>query len=540
MLFRQGFLLFLCLLLSLLVGCEKTLSPAEKARQEKIFLAGNGSECSRLDPQIAFHASERRVQMALFESLVSIGPNQEIFPALAQAWEVSEDGKIYTFYIRPNACWSDGSPLTAEDCAFSFERLLSPELASAVTWFAYIIEGAEAFNQGLSQDFKSVGIEVIDDYTLKIRLVQPAQHFLRLMAYSAFVPIPKHLVLSLGTAYDRRNPWDSADYIISNGPFRLKEWILSEHLSVEKNPYYWDAQSVSLEGINFFPIGDARTEEQAFRLDQLHLTYGLPQHRLKDYQVREPELLHICHDHAATELFLINIEHPPLNKVEVRQALNLAIDRKSLAKLFNDGRKPVFGFVPDWLPNYQTPEGLLSFDPEKAQQLMMDAGYPKGKGAPKITLSYSASTPYKAVVEALQQMWQSHLGLLVDIEQTEAKTNFYQIIHRQFDLARLVWRVECADAGVVLGFFASNSPANPTGWSNIDFDKELLRGFDEKDLEKRERYFQAAETILLQEAPIIPISYQPLVYLKKPYVHEWEVHGAAFIDYKKVFFEPAL
>lgn len=531
-------MLWASLLLFLLIGCKDAPSAADKGRAEGILLLGNATECSRLDPQLAFHASERRVQMALFEPLVGIGPNLEILPALAEDWTISSDETTYTFYLRKNAQWSNGEPLTAEDCVFAFEHLLSPTLGAAVSYFAFIVEGAEAFNQGALTDFNKVGVKALNNHTLEIKLTQPAQHFLRLMAYTAFVPIPKKVILSLGSAGDPLNYWDSPQHIVSSGPFRMKEWSLGSHLTLEKNPHYWDQKNVYLNGIIFYPIADARTEEQAFQNNQLHLTYGLPPHRLPYYQTNEPDVLHLHYDHSATELFLINTQKPPLDKSEIRQALNLALDRKALAGLFLDKRVPALGFVPSWIPNYQTPEGLLPFDIPKAQALLQQAGYPQGEGAPPITLIYSASTPYGPIAEALQAMWKNNLGLNIDIEPSDAKTNFYNIISGNFHLGRLVWRVECADAGIILGFFASNCPANPTGWQDAQYDNLLAQGFAEKDLKKREHYFQQAETRLMEGAPIIPLAYQPVIYLQKPYVQGWKIQGAAFIPYKNIYFEP--
>lgn len=519
-------------------GCSHEASVAEKARQKNILIIGNGGDFSRLDPQIAYHAYDRRIQMALFEPLVVPGPNQEILPALAESWEIEPDYKTYRFYLRQNARWSDGSPLTAHDCVFSFRRILSPTLGTPLGWFSYNIEGAKALAQGQTQDVDSLGVKVIDDHTLEIKLATPSANFLQILTYMAFVPLPEDHIKKHGAWNERTNDWDKPEHIVSNGPFQLKSQHPGQSCTLERNPYYWDAENVQLNGIIFQTISDTRTEEQAFRTDQLHVTYGLAPHRLEYYAKNadpdERAFLQIHSDFAAPELIVLNTKDPALQDQRVRRALTLAIDRKRIAELFFDGRDAAKGFVPPGIKGYTTPDHLLDLDIPKARELLAAAGFPNGIGFPKLVYSYSSTLPYKPIAEAIQEMLKENLGIDLEILQVDAKTNFSKMTQGNFQLGRIVWRVECGDVGSLLAFFQSDNTANMTGWRSDRFDELLANGSSSINPQEAEAYFQKAETLLMEESPVLPLIYQPLIYLKKPYILNWTISGSAYIPYKSI------
>lgn len=519
-------------------GCTHQIPPAEQARQDDILLIGSGGDFSRLDPQIAYHAYDRRVQMALFEPLVVVDPDQNPVPALAESWSVTPDCKTYQFVLRQNASWSDGTPLKATDCVFSFQRLLAPRLGTPLSWFAYKIRGAKAFASGEVNDPSIIGVRAITDHILEIELEQPCCNFLQVLTYMAFSPLPEAHIRACGEWDMRTNDWDKLEHIVCNGPFRPKGGKAGQFCELELNPHYWDAENVQLKGIVFKFIGDTRTEERAFQADELHITYGLPSHRLAYYanhgDPREKQCLQVHFDFAAPELIVLNTKDPALKDSRVRRALNLAIDRVKLAELFLDGRKPAAGFVPPGIEGYTTPLGLLDLNVLKARELLAEAGYPDGLGFPKILYSYSATLPYKPVAEAIQAMLKEHLGIDLELLQVDAKTNFAKMMQGDFQLGRIVWRVECGEVGTLLAFFQSDNPANVTGWHSEEFDECLRLGGGSTDLQQAEAYFQRAETILIEESPILPLVYQPLIYLKKNYISNWTICGSAYIPYKCV------
>jgi oligopeptide transport system substrate-binding protein len=525
--------------LSCFQGCTPDASVAEKARRDNILLVGNGGDVTRLDPQASCHAYERRIQMALFEPLVTPGPNQTIQPALAESWQISPDCKTYTFYLRKNARWSDGTPLTAHDCVFSFQRMLSPPMANALTWLIHCIKGSKAFSSGESKDLNSIGIKALDNYTLEITLEKPFCNFLNILTFFAFVPLSEKHIRNFGDWDSKLNPWDRPENLVGNGPFRIKEHQIGQSLTVERNPFYWDAQNVALNGITFNFIGDSRTEEQSFRSDQLHVTYAIPPNRIAFYETHsdpeEQSCLQLNKDSLAPELLVLNTQDPALQNIKVRQALSLAIDRNHLASLFSDHRSIAKGFLPPGIGPYTSPEGLVEFNPEKARQLFTEAGYPGGKGFPTLTFNYSATLPYKPIAEALQSMFKENLGIQLDVVQLDAKTNFAKLFKGDFQINRLVWRVECADVWTLLAFFASDNPSNVTHWKSAAFDAYLAEALTMKDPKDATTCFQKAETLLIQGMPIIPLLCQPLAYLKKNYISNWTIYGSTYIPYKSIF-----
>jgi len=499
-------------------SCQNQDKPIDVAQRQNRLLLGNSSECSRLDPQLAFHASERRVQMALFEPLVTLSEDGRVLPALAQTWVIDADYRRYRFYMKEGLKWSDGHPLGAEDAVFALQRVLMPRLGAEASFLVDLVEA----------------VTWIDPLTFEVYLSRSSPYFLKLMAYLSFAPMPKHCILQYGEADSRLNNWDKPEHIVCSGPFYLKEWVLGQYLLAEKNPFYWDASHVALNQIQFYPIVDSDTEEKAFRQGQLHVTYGLPTYRFPHYQLHEPNLLVVDYQHAATELYLVNTQRPGLDDVRIRRALNLAIDRQALVQLFPDKRLAAAGFVPPWVPDYQTPPGLLDFNPIQARQLLAEAG--GAQRLPVIELLYSSSAPYKPVAEALQAQWKTHLGIDVHIVQTDAKNSFYKIFGKNFDLGRIVWRVDCDDAGAILTFFESHSRTNPTSWRNDAFDRALQESFSAQTPEKRYAALQKAETLLIEASPLIPLYYQPIIHLKQPSVQGWEIVGASYIPYKKIRF----
>lgn len=248
----------------------------------------------------------------------------------------------------------------------------------------------------------------------------------------------------------------------------------------------------------------------------------------------ERNCLEIHSDFAAPELIVLNTKDEALKDARVRRALTLAIDRNRLAELFSDGRDPAKGFIPPGIKNYRTPDGLLDIDIIKARELLTEAGYPNGSGFPKLIYSYSSTLPYKPIAEAIQEMLKENLGIDLEILQVDAKTNFAKMIQGNFQLGRIVWRVECGDVGSLLAFFQSDNTANVTRWQSKEFDQLLMSGSSSLDADAAKVYLQQAEKLLMEESPVIPLVYQPLIYLRKPYILNWTIYGSAYIPYKSV------
>ena len=235
-------------------GCsgERPLD-AEAAVEARILLVGNGAEPRDLDPQTVSGLPEIKIIRALLEGLVRPGPTNEEtpVPGTAARWEMSADGRVWTFHLRPEARWSNGDPVTAEDFAYAWRRALSPALACEYADYLFMIEGAEAFHRG-EVGWEAVGVESADPHILGVRLTAPTASFLRILTNHTFLPVHRATVEAAGPADARQTGWTRN--FVGNGPFQLAEWSPNVRIRVEANPFYWNAAAVRLEGMHFFPI----------------------------------------------------------------------------------------------------------------------------------------------------------------------------------------------------------------------------------------------------------------------------------------------
>ena len=271
-------------ILLLLSGCGKdTRSEIASANQprgtlpsEQILKIGNGSEAQDLDPQAVTGVTEHRIIAALFENLVSEDPKDlHPIPGLAESWDISADGKVYTFKLRPNLKWSNGDPILASEMVESYKRALSPKLASEYAYLIYnFVVGAKDFFEEKISDFGQVGFKAPDEQTLQVTLQNPTPYLLKIIAsHNAWTPVPVKVVTKFGALDQKRTAWTRAGNLVGSGPFLLKEWSAHQRIVVTRNPNYWDAKTVRLDGIHFLPTEDISTDERNFRTGQVHMTY---------------------------------------------------------------------------------------------------------------------------------------------------------------------------------------------------------------------------------------------------------------------------
>ncbi len=274
-----------CLLPFLFSGCRKKETPVEVGNREQVFHIGNGAEPHDLDPHTASTVTEANILTALFEGLVILGPDgKTILPGAAERWEISADGKVYTFHLRSGLKWSNGDPLTSEDFLYSFRRIVEPKLASEMAIYANWVVGAQAYNEGKSTDLSAIGFRAPDPRTFEITLKERAPFWLSIIALNPFYPAHRASLEKLGGYLRRGGDWTRPGQLMSNGPFVLKEWRVNDSLTIEKNPSYWDAARIKLHAVVFHPIDDANAEERAFRGGLLHATRSVPPSRLQEYR----------------------------------------------------------------------------------------------------------------------------------------------------------------------------------------------------------------------------------------------------------------
>ena len=551
----------------------------------------SGPEPESLDPQVGTGQVEQRIYLALYEGLVEYDPQTlEPIPAIAERWETNDDSTVYTFYLRKNAKWSNGEPITARDFVYTMRRGLDPAFASRGAAQAYYIKNAKAFNDGsvfiqnpandeflndadapvstrltlpddekkraalleknpklaaevAGKDFvpvkgEDLGVEAVDDYTVKISLSQPVPFFVKILPYNLFRFVPQKAIEQFG------KQWTQPENIVTSGAFKLKEWSPYDQIVVEKNPNYWDASNVKLEQISFYPVEEQGTLMNLYKAGEIDATYNrsVPRGWLfsienkKDYQDASE---------AAIEYYIINTTKPPMNDVRVRKAFAMAINKKLLTVLRRNA-KPSSTLIPtDIFKDYPTAQ-TTDFNPEAAKKLLAEAGYRDAAGnydaskfpIDEVAINYNTNEGNKFFAEIVQSQWRQNLDLTVPLKNMETKTFLSVTSKLEYKgFARFGYAADYVDPYNFLSLFAADGGDNGTGWKDEKYVKLLDEANRTLDNQKRLRMLADAETLLLNEQPIIPLTTASTNWLKKPYVKGMYPNALTLHPWKFVYIE---
>lgn len=523
----------------LLGGCFGGERRVDQGNRDGILHIGNDTEPQDIDPHITTGVPEGRIEGALFEGLVNKNPETLTpVPGVAERWDVSDDGLNYRFYLRRNAKWSNGAPLTAEDFRWSWWRALQPKLGNEYAYMLYPIRNAEEFATGKLSDFSKVGIRVIDDYTLEVQLKAPTPYFLQLIDHHSYYPVPRKVIEAFDGVSNRFSKWTRAGNAVSNGAFRLTEWKLYKYVKAEKNPYYWDAANVKLNGIAFYPTENTITEERMFRSHQLHITSSFPVDKVADYKRDHPDELRLD-PYLGTYYFMVNVTRPGLNDARVRRALAMAIDRDALtSRVLRGVVNPAFTLTPPGIGDYQPPV-VFAFDPEAARKLLAEAGYPDGRGFPKFEIMYNTHEQHRKIAVAIQQMWKQNLNIEVGLANQEWKVYLNSRDELDYDIARAAWIGDYVDPNTFIDMWVTGGGNNDTGWSNATYDELVMRKIPSlKTHADRVAAYREAETILLREMPIIPIYYYVSRHLVNRAVKGLPANILDYFSFRQISLEP--
>ena len=614
-----------------------------KPPKENIFHYVSGPEPESLDPQIGTGQPEARIYMALYEGLVEYHPKtMEPIPAIAERWDVNQDNSEFVFYLRKNARWSNGDPITAKDFVYTFRRGFNPMLASRTANLGYYIKYAQAFNEAavfvkdssgtfiLEKDVsppqsaavqkdtteetkktdeeknkndrasnkqpeqskaekasapdtpfhqyikspsrltlpgdekernkaieenpklktliagkefipvkaEDIGVEAVDDYTFRITLSQPAPYFVGMLAHQFFRLVPQKAVEQYGIK------WTDPEHIVTCGPFKLKTWKPYDMIYVERDPMYWDIANVKLDGIYFYPLEDFVTIFNLYTVGEIE---GMLNHSIlpawtdkirpmKDW-MNMPE--------AAIEYYLINVKNPPMNDKRVRKAFSLAIDREALVASRKYIPKPAYGFVPPIFNGYPV-LNKERYDPELAKKLLAEAGYKDGSGkfdpskfpSGQVELTYNTAESNRQIAEFVQAQWKQNLGINVPLKNVEFRTFLIARSRREYKgFARGGWVADYMDPFTFLGIFYTDGGDNGTGWSSPKYSALLDQANSAPDPQKRFELLSKAEEILMEEQPIISLTYPATNWMKKPYVKGMYPNPQTLHAWKFVYIE---
>jgi oligopeptide transport system substrate-binding protein len=489
----------------------------DEANRDGILLIGNGSEPATLDPQLASGQPEHHIFHAIFEGLIAPLPENPDGdgPGAAVSW-THENFTTWTFKLQPNGRWSDGTLVTTADFLYAYQRLLTPQLGADYAAMLYPMLNAEAYHTGKLSDFSQVGVKALDTHTLQITLKGPAPYLPSMLKHYSWFPVPKHVIEKHGKMEDRGNTrWTRPANMVGNGPFKLKSWRVNQTIEVDRNPHYWDAASVKLNGIVFLPIVSDTTEERAFLDGQLHVTLTAPLSKIPGYRESKAPFFH-SDPLLSVYFYRCNVTKKPFDDPKVRRALALAIDRESITRnILRAGQKPATGLTPPGtLAEYHTPD-VMRFNPDEARKLLSEAGFPDGKGFPTFDILINTSEAHRSLAEAMQAMWRQHLNIPARVLNQDWGVYLESQRKLDFQVCRAAWVGDYLDPSTFLAMWQTNDGNNNTGWSNSRYDELIQQSFSEGDAAKRLQILNEAETLVLTEAPILPVYWYTHSYLMR-------------------------
>ncbi|MGQ0612252.1 MAG: peptide ABC transporter substrate-binding protein [Planctomycetaceae bacterium] len=505
----------------------------KKAKQELVF--NNGAEPETLDPHPMTGVTEHTLALALYEGLVTHDPETlKPRPGVAERWELSEDGRTYTFRLRKNAKWSNGAPLGAEDFQWSFFRALLPATLTDYAYLFFYIEGAKEFYDGKAEGGfdgfrKRVRVEAPDATTLRITLKAPTAYFLDLCAFETYMPVHRATVERHGTDWTRPEHW------VGNGAFLLAEWKPRQRIVMTPNPHYWDAGYVKLQKIVALPIEDNDQAHNMFLKGECDWTKTIPLPKI-DEAVRNPD--YFVMPYLGSYFYRVNVTQPHLADKRIRQALSLAIHREALVRdVTKAGEIPAAWFCPA-VAGYEPPKGW-AYDPDRARALLAEAGYPGGKGYPTLTLLYNTQDTHKTIAERIAQYWRETLGITVSLRNTEWKVYLRQVELLDYDIARAGWIGDYTDPNSFLDMWLKDGGNNNTGWDDPRYDELIAAAAVERDEAKRFELFRTAERMLVEDQfPILPIYIYVNKGMKRDTLRGWYENIRDLHPFQYMYYEP--
>ncbi len=471
--------------------------------------------------EVAMHTGkpEGTVLGALMDGLTRYDANFETVKGSGMAldWDISPDGLKYTFYLRQDAKWTNGDPVTAHDFEYAWKKLLDPDMAAEYAYQLYYLINGEAYNDGeISAD--EVGVKALDDYTLEVELEAPTTYFIELTAFSSLFPVNRQV--------DQANPdWHtSADTFVGNGPFKMVSWEHQQKIEMVKNEDFWDADNVLLDKLVMVMVESEDTALTMFQNNEIDIVEELPLQEQK--RLIDDGTATVFPD-ASTYYYIFNTQVEPFDDARVRKAFAYAIDRQAIVNhVTQAGEKPALAFVPYGFPDTVSTkdfreEGGNYFkdnDVEKARQLLAEAGYPGGQGLPEIDIIYNTSDEHKIIAEAIQQMWADNLGAKVKLSNQEWGTYLSNRLQGNFMVARAGWGPDYADAMTFMDLHISGSFMNHSFWENEEHDSLIRLAKENPDPEVRIKAMHDAEKMLMDEMPVMPIYFYVNASLYKPWV----------------------
>ena len=507
------------------------------ASAETVYHRGNSADPETLDLHKTGTVYEAAILRDLYDGLVIHDSEGKVIPSAATSWSLSDDGKVYTFKLRPGAKWSNGDPVKASDFMFAYRRIMTPATGAKYATLLYPLANAEAINKGQEVDISKLGAKALDDQTLELTLKSPTPYFLEALTHTTALPVHQATVEKFGANYTRPENW------VSNGAYVLKEWIPGSHIKISKNANFWDAANVKIDTVMYYPTQDIGAAVRRFEAGELHSNDTIPADQMKSLRAKFGDQVKLS-PALGIYYLAVNTTKAPFNDVRVRRALSMAIDREFIAgQIWADTMIAGYSFVPPGIGNYGEPayadyKSMSPIDREdKAKALLAEAGFGPSKPL-KVELRYNIAANNKETVVAIADQWKQ-IGVETSFVNTDAKTHFALLRDGgDFDIARAGWIGDYSDPQNFLFLVESdNTGMNYAKYKNPEYDALMRKASSEVDLAKRAKILFDAETIFTRDLPFIPVLYYGSKNLVSDKLQGWhtnlrDAHASRFLSLK--------
>ena len=491
------------------------------AQAESVLRQGNGNEPETLDPHKSEGVSSANILRDLFEGLCSLSPKGEVIPGAARGWEVAQGGRLYTFYLRPSARWSNGDAVTAEDFVFALRRSADPATGSAYSQMLSPIENADAVVAGKLPP-SALGVYAVDAHTLRIRLKAATPYFLGLLTHATTFPLHRSSVAQHGSQFAR------AGKLVSNGAYQLAEWVVQSQVTLTRNAHYWNNAATRIDRVVYVPTEDINAEIKRYRAGELDTTYEIPLVQAPWIREQFGSELRIA-TYIGSYFYGFNLTRPPFkDNPKLRRALSLVVDREVIVgKVMNGVAAPAYGWVPPGTWNYtpQKPdwaEWPMAQRIALAQQLYAEAGY-SAEQPFEVEIRYNTHDDHKRIAIVIAAMWKQALGVRTRLINEEFKVFLNnRKLRKDTQAFRMAWIGDFDDASSFADILHSTHGQNDTGYANPAYNALVAKAALEPDLAARRALLEQAERQMLDDVPLMPIYFYVSKHLVKPQVKGWE------------------
>jgi oligopeptide transport system substrate-binding protein len=489
------------------------------AQAETVLNRGNGAEPETLDPQKLTGVPEANIAYELYEGLATLDDHGNATGGVAKSWDVSDDGKTYTFHLREDAKWSNGEPITSDDVVYSLRRIVDPKVAAEYAYIYAPILNADEINSGKEKDLTKLGVVAVDPHTVKVTLKAPTPYFIGLLAHTSGQIVNQKVVEKFG------DQWTRPGNNVSSGAYMITEWVPQSRIVMVKNPYFHDAANVKIDKLVYYPTEDQDEEFKRFRAGELDVTYDMPKDKIPLAQKQYKDEFHDS-AYFGTYFYAINMTKAPLGSdLKLRDALSMAIDRETLVKKITlGGELPAYSWMPPGVPGYTPPKLAFAGMSQKerlveAKQILKAAGYSASKPL-QVEILYNTNENHKKIAIAIASMWKA-IGVQTKLTNQEWKV-YLDTRKHNYMIARAGWIGDYLDPSDFMEQYMSDAgDSNFLHYNNKDYDSLLRKAQTEVNQDARMKLFEQAEAIFLKDQPLIPLYHYVHVQMISKKLEGW-------------------